>query len=379
MTSANRPETRLATRLAFLAAGFGIACWAPLVPFAKQRLGVNEAELGLLILCLGLGSVASMLITGVLSARFGSRPVIIGGGLGIALTLPLLAFANSPWALGLALAAFGASLGSIDVAMNIHAVDVERDADHPLMSGFHALFSVGGFVGATFMTFLLSMDFGAVASSLLCSVVVALAIVVAGPRLLRNVHATNGSLFVLPKGVVLVLAGLAAITFLVEGAILDWSALLLTDTGLVAKDQGGLGYILFSIAMTIGRLGGDAVTARLGDRRMLITGGFFAIAGFAVLLFAPIAWLAMAGFLMIGLGASNLVPVLFRQAGAQRIMPAALAVAAITTTGYAGILLGPALVGFVASGVGLPIAFGMLGALLVAVPACAHLVTARTA
>ncbi|MBP6654737.1 MAG: MFS transporter, partial [Propionivibrio sp.] len=102
MTSANRPETRLATRLAFLAAGFGIACWAPLVPFAKQRLGVNEAELGLLILCLGLGSVASMLITGVLSARFGSRPVIIGGGLGIALTLPLLAFANSPWALGLA-------------------------------------------------------------------------------------------------------------------------------------------------------------------------------------------------------------------------------------------------------------------------------------
>lgn len=375
MSSANRPATRLATRLAFLAAGFGIACWAPLIPFAKQRLGVNEAALGLLILCLGLGSVLAMLFSGALIGRYGSKPVIIAGALGIAACLPLLALANSPAMLALVLLAFGASLGSLDVAMNVHAVDVERDSPRPLMSGFHALYSVGGFIGALFMTFLLSLKLSAVASSLLGSAVVLLALALAWPRLLRSVHASEGALFVMPHGIVLTLAGLAAILFLVEGAILDWGALFLTHKSLVSADQAGLGYMFFAVAMTIGRFSGDAVSARLGDRTLLIWGGVLACAGFVVLLAAPVIWLALAGFLIIGLGASNLVPVLFRRAGSQRAMPAAIAVAAITTVGYAGILLGPAIVGFVASGIGLPAAFGILAALLVLVPLCAQRVT----
>ncbi|HET7331879.1 MFS transporter [Dyella sp.] len=379
MISADRPETRLATRLAFLAAGFGIASWAPLVPFAKQRLGADDGQLGLLLLCLGVGSVIAMPLTGVLSARFGSKPVIIVGGLGLALILPLLSLANSPWTLGLALLAFGAALGSLDVAMNVHAVEVERVANRPLMSGFHALFSVGGFAGATLMTLLLSLHLSAFASSLLCSVLLVLATVTAWPRLLRATHAEEGPLFVMPRGMVLVLAGLAAITFLAEGAILDWSALLITDKALASKAQGGLGYTLFASAMTVGRLSGDAITARIGDRAALTWGGMLTIFGFMMLLLMPVPFIAMAGFLFIGLGASNVVPVLFRQAGAQRVMPAPLAVAAITTTGYAGILLGPAGVGFVARGMGLPVAFGLLAILLCAVPACARLATPRSA
>ena len=130
--------------------------------------------------------------------------------------------------------------------------------------------------------------------------------------------------------------------FLVEGAILDWSALLATGKGLVSEARGGLGYSMFAIAMTAGRLSGDFVTARVGDRAMLFWGGLATMGGFALVLSAPIASLAMSGFLLIGLGASNIVPVLFRGAGAQRAMPAGLAVAAITTAGYAGVLVGPA-------------------------------------
>jgi len=156
LLTANRPETRLATRLAFLVAGFGVACWAPLVPFAKQRLQVDT--LGLLLLCLGVGSVAAMLLAGVINSRHGSRPIILAGGFGLAVLLPLLAVAGSPVSLGLTLLGFGAALGSLDVAMNIHAVEVERAAAKPLMSGFHALFSVGGFIGATLITFLLSSN-----------------------------------------------------------------------------------------------------------------------------------------------------------------------------------------------------------------------------
>ncbi len=372
MLSADTPATRLATRLAFLVAGFGIACWAPLVPFAKQRLQVDDGLLGLLLLCIGIGSVGAMLLTGVLSARHGSRAIIVCGGFGMVAVLPLLAVASTPLTLGLTLLALGAALGSLDVAMNVHAVEVERAAGRPLMSGFHALFSAGGLLGSALMSALLSLHVGALAGTLICAGLMAAAMALAWPRLLRARPAGDGPLFVMPRGVVLLLAGLAAVLFLVEGAILDWGALLLTDGGLLAAAQGGWGYVLFSVAMTAGRFGGDAVTARLGDRATLRWGSALAIGGFALLLLARSGGPALAGFLLIGLGASNLVPVLFRRAGTQRAMPAGLAVAAITTCGYAGILAGPAAIGFVAQGLGLPMAFWLLAGLLLLVPISAH-------
>ena len=377
LLKADRPETRVATRLSFLVAGFGVACWAPLVPFAKERLHLDDGALGLLLLCLGVGSVALMFLTGVLNARYGSRPIILAGGFGLAALLPLVAVAGSPISLGIALFAFGAALGSLDGAMNIHAVEVERAAGRPLMSGFHALFSVGGFAGATVMTFLLSSNLGPFASTLLAALPMAITMVLAAPRLLRASHSEEAPLFVAPHGIVLLLAALAAVMFLVEGAILDWSALLVTEKGLVREAQGGLGYSIFAIAMTAGRLGGDFVTARVGDRAMLFWGGLATMAGFALLLAAPIRAVAMSGFLLIGLGASNIVPVVFRGAGAQRAMPAGHAVAAITTAGYSGILVGPAGIGFVAQTVGLPVAFWLLAVLVGAVVLSARSVTAQ--
>jgi predicted MFS family arabinose efflux permease len=376
MSPAEHRAARLATRLAFFVAGFGIACWAPLVPFAKQRLAVDDGLLGLLLLCLGVGSVGAMLLTGLLSARYGSRPIIIAGGFGLAILLPLLAIAATPAALALALLVFGAALGSIDVAMNIHAVEVEHASDRPLMSGFHAQFSIGGFAGSALMTLLLSIQTGALAGTLICTALMLAAMVAAVPRLLRAKPTEKTPLFVMPHGLVLLLALLAAITFLVEGAMLDWSALLLTDTNLVSATQSGIGYMLFSIAMTAGRLGGDVVVARIGDRATMIWGSCIAILGFAILLTGPIAAIALAGFLLIGFGASNIVPVLFRRAGAQRAMPVGLAVAAITTTGYAGVLVGPAGISFVAKHSSLPTTFWILAAMMGAVTLCAGRVTA---
>jgi predicted MFS family arabinose efflux permease len=375
MPSADRPATRLATRLSFLVAGFGIACWAPLVPFAKARLAVDDGTLGLLLLCLGIGSVAAMLVTGILSARYGSRPFIMAGGLGLAVLLPLLAVAGSPLTLAVSLLVFGGALGSIDVAMNIHAVEVERAAGRLLMSGFHALFSIGGFAGSAVMTSLLSLHLDPLSSTLVCSALMLATMLIAWPRLLRSVEPHEGPLFVLPHGIVVLLALLAAVTFLVEGAVLDWGALLVIGAGLVPAAQGGLGYMLFSIAMTTGRFAGDAVVGRLGDRATLLWGSLLTVAGFVVLLLAPVAAIAMAGFLLIGFGASNLVPILFRRTGTQKVMPVGLAVAAITTTGYAGILVGPAAVGFIAKLAGLSTSFWMLAALMLLVTLSARAVT----
>ena len=374
--SPDRPATRLATRIAFLIAGFGVSCWAPLVPFAKARLLVHEGVLGLLLLCLGVGSIMAMTLTGYVNARHGSRPMILAGCIGLSLILPLLPLARTPFELGSLLFFFGAALGTLDVAMNIHAVEVERASGISLMSGFHALYSIGGFVGSGFMTFLLSVHFGAFASTLGGAILMLIATVIVWPRLLRGGQSEAGHHSVVPRGIVWLLSLLTAITFLAEGAVLDWSALLMTSTQLVTDARGGLGYMLFSVAMTTGRLLGDSIVGRIGDRATLFWGSILAAVGFALVATASVALVAMVGFVLIGTGASNIVPVLFRRAGAQTVMPAGLAVAAISTFGYAGILAGPAAVGFVAKLSSLPTAFWVLAGLLAIVTFSARKVTA---
>lgn len=375
MISADRPATRLATRLAFFVAGFGIACWAPLVPFAKQRIAVDDAMLGLLLLCIGVGSIVAMIATGPLSARYGSKPVILGSGLVLIVVLPFLMIAASPAQLGIALLLFGGALGSLDVAANVHAVEVERAATEPLMSGFHALFSIGGFAGAVLMTVALSIRMSPLVGTLICSAVMLAAMVLAWPRLLVSGRVEDGPVFARPRGIVLLLSGLAAAIFLAEGAMLDWGALFILRQGLAAPSQAGIGYILFAIAMTCGRLAGDRLTAWIGDQATLVGGGVLAVIGFVVLLTAPIALLALAGFVLIGFGSSNIVPVLFRRAGAQTAMPAALAIGAITTVGYGGLLVGPAIIGAVAQRVGLTTAFWLLVGLVALIPLAARAVT----
>ena len=374
-TPADNRSARLATRLAFLVAGFGLASWAPLIPFAKQRLGADDGLMGLLLLCLGAGSVAAMLRTGPMCARHGCKPIVIGTGLMLAVALPFLALASTPWTLGLALLVVGGALGSLDVSMNVHAVEVERDAAIPLMSGFHAMFSVGGFIGSALVTFLLSASVTPLQCTLLCAVAMIATMAVASSRLVETARATEAHELAWPRGAVLLLAILAAACFLVEGAMLDWSALLLTTESLAAPAQAGLGYALFSVAMTAGRLGGDAITARIGDRATMFWGGIAALAGFVVLLFAGRLEIALAGFMLIGLGASNVVPVLFRRSGAVPGISAAMAVSAITTVAYAGQLLGPAAVGFVSHLTSLPTAFWLLAALIALVPIFAARVT----
>lgn len=368
--------SRLATRAAFLVAGFGLACWAPLVPLAKARLGVDDGTLGLLLLCLGLGSVVAMQLAGPLTSFIGARPAVIVGGIGQAALLPFLAFAPNVWMMAASLLLFGGFLGVIEVGMNVHAVEVEKRAGRPLMSGFHGLFSVGGFTGASMMTAALSIGMGAVAGAIIASILMIATLLLVASRFIATPKADEAPLFVVPRGIVILLALLAALTFLTEGAILDWGALLLSEQGLMPTRQAGLGYSVFAVAMTFGRLTGDAVVNRIGDRRAMLWGGLLAIGGYIVLLTAPVAMVAFAGLMLIGLGASNTVPILFRQTGAQSAMPSGLAIAAVTTVGYAGILVGPAGVGFLAQAIGLPGAFWVLAALLILVPLCARVATA---
>jgi len=218
------------------------------------------------------------------------------------------------------------------------------------------------------MTLMLSNHISPFHSCVIGSIAVASAVSASAPHLLRTSNETPGPLFVVPRGIVLVIALLAFVSFLVEGALLDWSALLLVTTKMVAAARGGVGYMLFSIAMTAGRLTGDRAITRLGDRKIFLLSGLTAVCGFAVLLASQYTPLALAGFVLIGLGAANVVPILFRRAVNQQEMSAPLALAAATGAGYAGLLAGPALVGFIAHSVGLRGAFVALALLMCLVP-----------
>ncbi len=359
-----------ATRAAFFIAGFGMAAWAPLVPYAKERLAVGEGALGLLLLCLGAGSIATMPLAGALAARFGCRRVIWAASLVICAALPLLATAGSIPLLAAALMLFGVGVGTIDVVINIQAVIVERAGTAAVMSGFHGLFSVGGIAGAAGVGAVLWAT-GSPLAATACVVAAVVAVLLAfGGALLPYGGSKDGPAFAVPRGAVLLIGGLCFVCFLAEGSMLDWSALILTGLHGVDPARSGLGYAVFSVAMTAGRLSGDRIVQGLGGRRVLLFGGSCAAGGMALAVLAPSWSLALTGFALVGLGASNIVPVLYSALGRQRAMPENLAVAAVTTLGYSGILVGPAGIGFVAHAAGLPAAFLGVAALLLVVAAC---------
>lgn len=365
---ARRFPARLSTRLSFLVAGLVMASWAPQVPYAKARLGLDESAFGLLLLCLGIGSVLAMQVIGAVVARVGSRPIVLISGIGLCLTLPWLAYANTTLSLALCLLVFGASIGSIDVAMNVHAVEVEQAVGEPLMSGFHGMYSLGGLVGAAGGAALLTSGLRPVTAAGVAAFAAAVLLALAWPGLLRSKSAPSAPLIAIPRGVVILIGSLAFIAFLTEGALLDWSALLLTGSFGLPAAHAGIGYALFSVTMVFGRLTGDLVVKRLGQRRVLLWGGLMVTAGFALLVLLPRVWMASAGFLLIGLGAANLVPILFSTAGRQNTMSPALAVASITTLGYAGILVGPAAIGCIASLLSLRGAFAGLALIMLGFP-----------
>lgn len=353
-----------ATRLIFLVTGFSIAAWAPLVPFAQARLGLDAGALGILLLCLGGGSILAMPVTGVLATRYGCRAILIAGVAVFAATLPMLAVVSDFLTMALVLAVFGGSIGTVDVAMNIQAVIVEKDSRRAMMSGFHGLYSLGGILGAGGVSALLLLGLTPLAAAL-CFTSLALAVLAVSARGLLPFGNDEGGAapaFVLPRGFVAFIGLLCFLMFLAEGAVLDWSAVFLVSARSVDLAVAGSGYALFAVAMTTGRLLGDRIVTQFGGIRTVTIGGIVAGLGFGLLVLVPTPSAALLGFLLVGLGASNVVPVLFTIAGGQKEMPPSLAIAAVTTLGYAGILVGPALIGFVAQLSDLSVAFAMLAA-----------------
>ncbi|WCR43944.1 MFS transporter [Stutzerimonas stutzeri] len=365
------PIVRNATRCGFFMAGFGLSVWAPLVPYVRERIEMTDAVFGLLLLCIGIGSLTWMPISGVLVARWGIRPVQLCSVALLALALAGMALTESIGWLGLALFCFGGSLGVIDVIMNIQAVLVETAVGRRLMSNFHGMYSLGAISGALVLTGLLSLGLAPeVGSFMMIGVIVAANLAIARGYL-PNRAPGGGLAFVRPTGLVMLVGLMCFVVYLAEGAVLDWSALYLTGEKGLEVARGGLGYAAFALMVTVARFAGAPLVNSLGTARVIAFGGMLAAFGIGLSLTAEHWALALVGYGLCGLGCANVSPVLISSLSRQDGMPVQLAVTVATTIGFAGVLAGPAMMGMVAHFSSLGMAFALLAVLLLGiVPFC---------
>ena len=360
-------RAQASTRWVFAVAGAVLAAWAPIVPLTKARLGLDDAGLGALLLCVGLGALATMPFTGALAARLGFRRVILCATCVGVLVFPALALIQSTTLMALALLCFGAAMGMLDVGMNLLAATVERESGRPMMSGFHARWSIGTIMGAGAVTGMLGLGLTPTVAATVVSVA-CLAVQMRAVRGLPDQAAVEKHpLFVMPRGSVFVIGFLCLVVYLVEHSVLDWSAVYLVSEAGAGVGMAGLGYTAFAAAMTLARLVGDPTRAALGDGRVLMFGGLMSALGLSLVVLWPSVYVCVLGYAVLGAGAANIVPVLFSVAGRTRVMSPTLALTAVATFSHLGALGGPALIGFVVQEAGLKVAFGMLAAGMLAV------------
>lgn len=347
MTRRDLLPARAAASALFFGNGFGIGTWAAQLPRFKVSLGLSDGQLSLGLLAFSLGAVALMPVIGWAVAVVGSRTMTLIAAFSFATALLLPGFAPS---LGFFIAASlvaGACNGTMDIAMNTNATVVERAWGAAIMSSFHAFFSLGGLAGAAVSGLLIAFDVGIVPTLLIsCSGMGLLFLAAAFWTMEETERTTEGHGFAWPRGAVILLAVLAMFCFMVEGAIVDWSAIYLQTVAGASLEAAVTGFAAFSLAMTICRFMGDFVVRHLGRVRTIQLGGLLSAFGLALAMILPHPLPASIGFALVGIGLANTVPVLFSTAGQMDGIPPSMGVAMVATLGYGGLLLGPPLIGF---------------------------------
>ncbi|MBT2387408.1 MFS transporter [Streptomyces sp. ISL-11] len=383
---------RTALTLFFALDGLLFAGWVVRIPAIKEQTGASAGALGLALLGVSAGAVATMTVTGRLCRRFGSHPVTVAAGLLMSLGIALPPLTHSALALGLVLLVFGAAYGGLNVAMNSAAVDLVAALRRPVMPSFHAAFSLGGMLGAG-LGGLVAGQLSVTRHLLLLTAVGLLLSVVAGRALLsrpapaadrtaapaKRDGGTSGhergtadrgqGTAGRTRGLVAVFGLIALCDAYGEGALADWGALHLQQDLGARSGLAAVGYSVFALTMTVGRLTGSRLLERLGQTRTLVAGGATAALGMLLGSLAPTVWAALAGFAITGFGLANIFPVAIGRAG-ELAGPSGVATA--STFGYGGMLLGPPAIGFLADWFSLPIALTTVAALAAVAAAIAY-------
>jgi predicted MFS family arabinose efflux permease len=349
--------------------GAAIGVWVSQIPWIQQRFGLSSVQVGLIILCMSLAVIVAVPVAGQAVARRGSGPVAVAGGAACVVAVNLPVLAPEPLLTAAALVVLGGASAAMDVAMNSHGVHIETAGGRPIMSSLHAGWALGGAAGAGLGAAGVALGLDGRATVAIAAVLLAALLAACAPRLGSGSAAEGDAAapFTLPSRGVALLAVLCLLVMMTEGAMADWSGILMrNDLGAPAA-VAAVAYAVFTIGMTAGRLAGDALNRRFGPVWLLRGGAALTAVPMAVMLVAGSAEVALVSLFLVGLGVANAVPLMFSAAGRQPGTAPGPGIAAVSSTGSIGFLLGPPLIGFLAGAMTLPWALGVLVPAAVAV------------
>jgi hypothetical protein len=337
----------------------------PHSPDVQKQIGVGYEGIGNALLCSGAGAVLAMPLLGTLIHRYGSRNVAAAGALSACALVPFLVTHRTLWGLCVNLLLVGVCYGCLDVAMNSHSVRVQELHETPILSGIHGWFSGGGIFGGLGAALASRFHVAPVVHLLIVSALLGVLVLLSFRHLLSSSvdQDTEGPRLVLPKGVLLGLGLFCVCAFVAEGGILDWSSLYVRGNLHASAMFGGIVTAACSGAMATGRFLGDGLLHRFGNRRVVGWGGCVSAIGLFGAVESHSLAITIVSFSIACFGFANMVPVFFKEAGNLSDIPTSSAIAAVTTCGYGGFLLGPPLIGRFAHLVSLGTSLGALGLL----------------
>lgn len=357
-------RARWATRLQFIALGALSGTWGAHIPSVKAHYALGERTLSMVLLAAAIGAVLSLFIAGRIVGRLGARNASLCAALVMSLSLGIVLEYPSVAVLLLAMLVFGASMSLFDVAINAEGSLLESLSGRPIMSNLHGMFSAVGMAGAAIVATLLGA--GMAPRMQLFGVCAGLAlIVVVASRGMLETHAGSGdggekANFAWPGGLLLIIGLLIFAGMTAEGVMYDWSVLYLTQEVGLPQAEAALGYATFSAAMALSRFGGDFLRARYQEQALLRFGAGLATVAMAVVLISANKWIAFVGFAFVGVGLAPVAPILFSAATRVPGVSRAAAIASVTSIGYSGFMIGPPLIGGIASATSLTVALGLV-------------------
>ncbi|MEZ2336196.1 MFS transporter [Mucilaginibacter sp. RCC_168] len=346
--SVSKKALRIAVGAMFFMAGLSFSSWASRIATVQQDMGLSDAALGAVLFALPVGLMCSLPFSGWIITKIGSRKLLISALLVYAVALVTLGLAQNPFQLIICLICFGFSSNAVNISVNTQAVITEELYKRPILASFHGLWSLAGFTGAGVGTFMIANHVAPYRHFLLMMVVIMIGVIIAARYLKDDKVANAGPVFVMPDSSLVKLGVIAFCSMICEGAMFDWSVIYFKKVVLAPTALVGVGFTAFMLTMAGGRFFADKFAHRYGLKRTLQVSGTLTATGLLFAVAFPYVYTAIAGFLLVGVGVSSVVPMVFSAAGKSKTMQPGVALAAVSTIGFLGFLIGPPIIGFIA-------------------------------
>ncbi|MES2277570.1 MAG: MFS transporter [Bacteroidota bacterium] len=367
-TNIHRKMLRIAVGCMFFMAGICFASWASRIASIQQTLGLTDAVLGAVLFTLPVGLMLSLPFAGWVISKTGSRNLLIIAIITYGVALVCLGSAQHVWQLIACLLCFGFASNTVNISVNTQAVAAEHLYNKPIMASFHGLWSLAGFAGAGIGTFMIGKNIIPQHHFILILALMIAGVIYASKHLNNDKGgAGDGPVFVMPDKSLIKLGVIAFCSMMCEGAMFDWSVIYFKKVVLAEGAWIGAGYTAFMLTMATGRFIADWFAHTFGLKRTLQISGSLTAIGLIIAVVFPYLTTAIIGFLLVGFGVSSVVPMVYSAAGRSKTMSPGVALAAVSTIGFIGFLIGPPVIGFIAGAASLRLSFTLIAAMGISV------------